>query len=106
MKKCGLSYRHPEGLKAGMRYRFLGARPANEAYSLTAKGYLLVDAVVSYPVKKLEFKLTGENLGNTQWKEAQFETESWLKGENQSVTEIHFTPGTPLSVRAAVAYSF
>lgn len=102
----GLSYRRPEGLKASLRYRLLSARPANEANTRRAEGYLLADAVVSYTMKNFELKLTGENLCNSPWKEAQFETESRLKEEQQAVTEIHFTPGTPFSLRAGVAYSF
>jgi outer membrane receptor protein involved in Fe transport len=102
----GLSYRRPQGLNASLRYRLLSARPANEANTLRAEGYLLADAVVSYTLKNFEWKLTGENLCNSPWKEAQFETESRLKEEQQAVTEIHFTPGTPFSLRAGVAYSF
>jgi outer membrane receptor protein involved in Fe transport len=96
----GLSYQPPQGLKANIHFRYLGHRPANEDYSLTAEGYFLADAVVSYTLKNLEFKLSGENLFNSKWKEAQFETESRLINELEPVSEIHFTPGTPFFLKA------
>lgn len=101
----GLSYQTKK-IKTGMRYRFLGSRAANEDYSLTADGYFLLDAVASYTTGRLEFKLSGENLLNTNWKEAQFETESQLRTETMPVTEIHFTPGTPFFLKAGISYSF
>ncbi|WP_224744055.1 TonB-dependent receptor [Pontibacter aquaedesilientis] len=102
----GLTFRNKTGFNASTRYRFLQNRPANEDYSLTADGYFLVDAVVSYQLKKLELKITAENLLNSDWKEAQFETESRLKTEANPVTEIHFTPGTPFFIKAGATYSF
>jgi len=102
----GLSYQTAKNFKASLRYRFLGNRAANEDYSLTANGYFLVDAVASYTFKKLEFKLSGENLLNSKWKEAQFATESRLIGEENPVSEIHFTPGTPFFIKAGISYSF
>ena len=89
-----------------MRYRYLGSRAANEDYSLTANGYFLLDAVASYTFKNLEFKLTGENLLNSNWKEAQFDTESRLFNEANPVSEIHFTPGTPFFIKAGVGFTF
>jgi len=102
----GLSYQTPKNIKGSLRYRFLGKRAANEDYSLTADGYFLVDAVASYTVRKLEFKLSGENLLNSKWKEAQFATQSRLIGEENPVSEIHFTPGTPFFIKAGISYSF
>ncbi|KAA3438252.1 TonB-dependent receptor [Rufibacter hautae] len=102
----GLSFQNKKGWKASMRYRFVGDRAANEDYSLTADGYFLLDAVASYTFKNLEFKLSGENLLNSNWKEAQFETESRLANEVDPVSEIHFTPGTPFFLKLGVSYTF
>jgi outer membrane receptor protein involved in Fe transport len=101
-----------KGWMASIRYRYLGDRAANEDNSLTATGYTLLDAVVAYtPLLKsgkspVTFTLSGQNLTNSRWKEAQFETESRLRNESESVTEIHFTPGTPLFVKGAVTFRF
>lgn len=102
----GITYGGKEGIFGSFRYRFLKDRPANEDFSLTADGYTLIDAVLGYGFKKFEFKLTAENLLNKEWKEAQFETETRLRNEAESVTEIHFTPGTPFFIKAGIAYSF
>lgn len=101
----GLSFRKG-GFSASLRYRYLGNRPANEANTIVAHGYTLADAVVSYQTGNYTFSASGENLLNVKWKEAQFATESRLKNESQPVEEIHFTPGTPLFVKAGVTYSF
>jgi outer membrane receptor protein involved in Fe transport len=89
-----------------VRYRYLGDRPANEDNSVIAKGYLLADMVFNYSRPRYELSLQIQNLLNQQWKEAQFDTESRLKNEPESVSEIHFTPGTPLFVKAGVSYFF
>lgn len=102
----GITYRSSEGLNGSLRYRYLQNRPANEDYSLTAEGYMLLDAVVSYTFKKMEFSITTENILNSQWKEAQFETESRLRSEVAPVSEIHFTPGTPFFMKAGISYLF
>lgn len=102
----GLRIEGRKGLGGSLRYRFMGDRPANEDNSLTADGYFLLDATVHYHMKHFELGLSAQNLLNTEWKEAQFETTSRLQNEPQEVTEIHFTPGTPLGVRAYCTWSF
>lgn len=102
----GLSARWKNGLSASLRYRYLKDRPANETYSLTAEGYLLLDAVLKYSHRQFELGLSMENLLNAEWKEAQFETESRLRDEALPVSEIHFTPGSPFFARLSVAYLF
>lgn len=102
----GLSYQFKNGINGSLRYRFLDDRAANEDYSLTAEGYLLLDAVLNYTQPKYQIGLSVENIFNQEWKEAQFETESRLFNEAQSVSEIHFTPGSPFFARLNVSYFF
>lgn len=102
----GITYNRYKKVQSSFTYRYLGHRAANEDYSLTATGYLLLDAVVSYTRKNLEFKISAENLLNSNWKEAQFATETRLRSETAPVTDIHFTPGTPFFMRAGISYSF
>ena len=47
-----------------------------------------------------------ENALDTMWNEAQFDTESRLRGEEEPVSEIHFTPGNPLNMRLGVSLLF
>ena len=43
---------------------------------------------------------------NTEWNEAQFDTESRLKFETHPVSEINFTPGNPFNVKLGVIVQF
>jgi outer membrane receptor protein involved in Fe transport len=96
---AGLSIRKGNGFNGSLRYRYMGDRPANEDNTLVAKGYFITDATVNYNQHKWEVGMSIENLFDRQWKEAQFDTESRLKNETNPVDEIHFTPGTPFSLR-------
>jgi len=95
----GLSVRRQQGLNGSLRYRYLGDRAANETNTVVATGYFIADAIVNYSRPGYEFGLSVENIFNTAWKEAQFDTESRLQGETDPVSEIHFTPGTPLAFK-------
>lgn len=102
----GLTVQTDNGIKATVRYRYLGHRAANEDYSLTATGYFIADAVLQYTWKRYTLGVSAENMLNTQWKEAQFATESRLLGESAPVEEIHYTPGTPLFIKTKFSISF
>lgn len=103
---AGLSFNFENGINGSLRYKYLGDRPANEDYSLTADGYFVVDAVMNYDYDSFTFGISVENLLNTEWREAQFETESRLQNEQNSVSEIHFTPGTPFFLKTGITYRF
>lgn len=102
----GLTIQTNNHWKGSLRYRYLGDRPANEDYSVTAEGYTVIDALVSYRLHAFEFGINIDNLFDVRWREAQFDTESRLKDEVYPVSEIHFTAGTPFNLRARVAYHF
>ena len=102
----GLSFKMKNGFNGTLRYRFIGDRAANEDNSVIAKGYFLTDAVVNYTKQKFEVGLSAENIFDADWNEAQFDTESRLVDEPESVSEIHFTPGTPLFLKAKVTFFF
>ena len=65
-----------------------------------------MDASINYTKPKYEFGIAIENLLNTNWNEAQFATESRLKNEPTSFTELHFTPGIPFFARLKFAVFF
>lgn len=102
----GLSYMQPKGINASLRYRFIDSRPANENNSVVALGYCIIDAVVAYKIPKFTFEISIQNLLNSTWNQAQFDTESRLQYETESVSELHFTPGTPFFLKAGFAYNF
>jgi hypothetical protein len=81
-------------------------RPANESNSIVAQGYALTDLSVIYKIKNYKMGLFIENMFNVEWNEAQFATRSRLQTESAPVEEIHFTPGTPFSLKLLLSYSF
>jgi outer membrane receptor protein involved in Fe transport len=115
---------HPRGPFARTSLFYLGDRPANEDGSLTADGFTRLDLSVGYHHERFEVALALENLLNTAWRESQFATLSRLAGEtsaascqngSQAVVEggafvgcddLHFTPGTPIAVRASASLYF
>ncbi len=96
---AGLSVRKATGFNGSLRYRYMSDRPANEDNTIVAKGYFITDAIFNYTQPKWEVGMSIENVFDRSWKEAQFNTESRLKNETESVEEIHFTPGTPFLLR-------
>ncbi|WP_232830125.1 TonB-dependent receptor [Lewinella sp. IMCC34191] len=90
----------------GIRYRYVGDRPANEDNSIIADGYFIVDANVNYNIGPVSLGLVVENVLDEEWNETQFATESRLISETEPVEEIHFTPGTPFFLRGVVRYKF
>lgn len=103
----GLTAELPKGLRASIRYRFLGDRAADETWDLTAHGYTLLDAAVSYTLRaRYTIGLSGQNLLNVKWNEAQFSTTSRLPNEPAPITEIHYTPGTPIALKLSLTAKF
>lgn len=102
----GLTVKTAPGVNAALRYRYMGNRPANEDYSVKAKGYFVTDFFVNYAKKGYEVGVSIQNLFNVEWKETQFDTESRLQNEPAPVSEIHFTPGTPFFAKASFTYLF
>ncbi|MGG9962539.1 TonB-dependent receptor [Ferruginibacter sp. SUN106] len=102
----GLFYKKQTGFNGGIKYRYIKSRPANEDNSVVAKGYFLLDASINYTQPKYEIGLSVENLFNIKWNEAQFATESRLQNEPNAITELNFTPGTPLFAKVKLAVFF
>ncbi|RZK23285.1 MAG: TonB-dependent receptor [Hymenobacter sp.] len=102
----GLTLKNPNGLSASLRYRHIDSRPAQEDNAIRARGYFLFDAVASYTRPRFQLGATAENLLNAQWNEAQFATDSRLRGEIASVNELNFTPGTPFFLKLNASLFF
>jgi len=102
----GLTMRSPGGFSASLRYRHIDSRPAQEDNAIRARGYFLLDAVASYTQPRYQVGLTAQNLLNVAWNEAQFATDSQLRGEAASVNELNFTPGTPFYLKLNASVFF
>jgi outer membrane receptor protein involved in Fe transport len=109
--QAGLNVVHPSGLRGRLGVRFIGDRPATEnPNGLVAEGYTLLDLTVAWRWRFVEVGLTIENLLDARWREAQFATTSLVAiapyRETSPHSDVSFTPGNPLSVRATVGLYF
>jgi outer membrane receptor protein involved in Fe transport len=102
---AGITYMNKTGFNGSLRYRYLGDRPANEDYSLTADGYFITDLVLNYTTKRYEVGITVNNLFDVRWKETQFETLTKLQNRD-AVNSIAFTPGTKFAALAHFSFFF
>lgn len=101
----GLTFNQEKGLSAFVRYRYVQKRPANAEGSVTALGYFILDGGITYALPRWTLSLQGQNLLNSNWNEAQFDTESRLPWENEPVSELHFTPGSPFFWKLGLAWN-
>jgi TonB-dependent Receptor Plug Domain/CarboxypepD_reg-like domain len=103
---AGLYYRFKNGLNGGISYRYMHNRPANEDYTLTARGYFITDLTANYTKRRFEISIAIENLFNRSWEEAQFAYTSRLKDEAFPVNEVSNTPGSPFFARLKFSIFF
>lgn len=102
----GISIIRENGINASMRFRHLSHRPANEENSVVAPGHTLFNANLAYKYNNFTFAVYGENLLNTAWNEAQFATETRLRGETEPVTDLCYTPGNPRNFQLSISFRF
>ena len=102
----GLSVVKDHGFNGSIRFQHLNNRPANEDNSVEALGHTLINASLAYKYKQVIFTVYGENLFDSEWNEAQFATETRLKGEKKGITDLCFTPGNPRNFQFSVCYKF
>jgi outer membrane receptor protein involved in Fe transport len=106
ISNAGISIMHKSGINFSLRVRHVDNRPANEDNSITALGYTLLNSTISYKYKKFVFHVTAENILNTKWNEAEFGTETRLKGEKTGISDLCFTPGNPRNFQFGIEYKF
>jgi TonB family protein len=98
------------------------ADPKAQRCYLVADGYTVFDAAVTYETKRYAITLIGENLLGSVYREAQFgnvsQVTQLLGGrttgangqpfipETHAVQDIHYTPGNPFGLQAAVSLFF
>src|SRR5262249_62265785 len=114
----GLSCLSPIGLSGAFRLLHRDHRPANETRTFTARGYLLLDLILKYRWRNLEASLQVLNLTDTDWREAQFDTNSCVRrevgvdprcpaaGRGEGIEDINFTPGSPIGLRGGLTLFF
>ncbi|MSP61252.1 MAG: TonB-dependent receptor [Myxococcales bacterium] len=95
----GLTVKHPVGVRAGLRFRYLGPRPAfdetseeyrtlhpTEPKRVNTEGFFVVDLYGAWRWRFLEASLSVQNLFNSTWREAQFGNHSCTRGETTDTT--------------------
>jgi len=102
----GLTIRDRGPVTSGLRYRHIGSRAADQAGSIVARGYTIVELFGTWQIARVQLVVTVDNLLSTGWNEAQFATSSRLRGEPAPVTERNFTPGAPRTVQVGLDYRF
>jgi outer membrane receptor protein involved in Fe transport len=102
----GITMANYHGFDLSLRTIHIGSRPANEDNTVTALGYTLINFGTAFHWTRYTFSATVENLLNTEWNEAQFDTESRMKWEKAPVDELHFTPGNPRNARVGIKVTF
>jgi outer membrane receptor protein involved in Fe transport len=121
---AGLTATHPTGAFGKLSLTHLGDRAASPDGFFTAQGFTRLDASAGFRYRLFEVALAVENLTNTSFRESQFAFASRLRGETGPAAcrgrtrpveaggsfagceDIHFTPGTPLAVRASASVFF
>jgi len=95
------------GFSASLRYRAIDNRPANNDYTVIAQGYFVMDGIVKYRIKNIEFGATVENIFNVEWNEAQFDTLTRLNGESVGgIDQLCYTPGAPRLIKGSISVFF
>lgn len=102
----GLDFKLKNGINGGLSYRCMTDRPANNDYSLKAKGYYVADFAINYTKKRYEIGLSIENLLNTKWDEYSVEEETKLRSEATPVDGVSITPGTPFFAKLKFSLFF
>jgi outer membrane receptor protein involved in Fe transport len=102
----GISVLREYGFSGALRFRHLSNRSANEDNTVVALGHTLFNATIAYNFNRITLTLNAENLLNSEWNEAQFATETRLKGEAAPVTELCYTPGNPRNLQFGVSFKF
>jgi hypothetical protein len=120
----GVSVQHPGGYFGRVGVYHLGDRPATEDRFFTAAGFTRLDATAGYRTRRYELSISGQNLTNTSFREAQFANVSRLPNETSPAScpagtrpvvdgtaflgceDLHFTPGTPVQLQATATLFF
>jgi len=114
----GLTAQFSDGFSGALRLRYLDDRPADATRTLTARGYVLLDLILKYRWRHLEANLQVLNLTNTDWREAQFATNSCVRrevgvdprcpaaGGGEGIEDVNFTPGNPIGLRGGLTIFF
>jgi outer membrane receptor protein involved in Fe transport len=103
----GLNAAWENGFFASLRYRYLGVAPLIEDDSVRSEPSTLVNAAIAYRHGLLEYRLEVFNLFDSSDYDISYYYASRLPGEPlEGVSDIHFHPLEPRTVRATIKLSW
>ena len=103
----GLTIRDRGPVTSGLRYRHIGSRAADQAGSIVARGYTIVELFGTWQIARVQLVVTVDNLLSTVWNEAQFATSSRLRGSSRAANAVRAKTCTfgPVSCTASAGIS-
>lgn len=121
---AGVSARHVDGYFGRVGVFHLADRAASEDRFFVAEGFTRLDATLGYRHPAFEVSVSGQNLTDVEWREAQFANVSRLPSETSAANcpagtrsaedggefvgceDLHFTPGAPVHVQGTATFFF
>jgi outer membrane receptor protein involved in Fe transport len=103
----GIAYNRPMGFFGGARLRYFGAAPLLEDNSVRSDPTTLVNLTAGYKFSSaLSLELSVFNLLDSRDNDITYFYDSQLPGEAAPVSDIHFHPVEPRTLRAAMTMKF
>jgi outer membrane receptor for monomeric catechols len=103
----GITYNHDHGWYGGARLRYFGPAPLIEDDSLRSASTMLVNLDLGYHFSRaLSVVVNVFNLLDRRDNDITYAYQSQLRGEAAPVTDIHFHPVEPRTLRASVVMKF
>jgi outer membrane receptor protein involved in Fe transport len=110
----GVTARHPSGLEGRIQMRYMGTRYGDEDRVSLLRPWAVFDLLAKYTWNRYDFNFSITNLANRKWWAGQQYHNSQIRNdpklptvnEPNPVNDIHYTPGAPLTIRAAMTVHF
>ena len=101
-----MSMSHPSGVRAGLRWFVLGARPLS--YGAVAGPTTVMDLNVGYRRRWFQVDLSVDNLWNQRWREGEYHFASHWSPERarSQLPTVHAVAGNPFMARVALTLHF
>ena len=97
---------HRSGLRGGAQFTYMAPRPlANGAVGGATH---VLNLIGGYRIRRFDIDLQIDNAFGTRWRESEFHYASWFDRSQprSELPRLHYTPGRPLGVRAALSTWF
>ena len=100
----GVGVSHPIGVRGMVRGRYMAPRELDQ--DDWAPAYYVVDLVAGFDTPAWGLELAIDNVLDSDWEDAVFSYETRPEQNGETVSGVHWTPGTPFSARLTVTAKF